>query len=1232
MKRTSYRERDHAFGQQMLTRRIATGLTQAGLADLLGVSRHAVGGWESGQSYPTADRLKAFIGLCLQQHVFTAGNEAEEIRALWRAAHQKVLLDDLWLHELLSQQASVRVEVVDESTRGTNGANAPSSESEPQVDWGDALDVPTFYGRERELAQLSHWLVEEGCRVVSVLGMGGIGKSALAVTLMRQIASQFEVVIWRSLRDAPACAVLLDECLQVLAPHLLLERPDSLEGRLNGLMEQVRARRVLLVLDNLEMVLEEGDGIGGMGAGFEGYARLLRRMGETRHQSCLLLTSREKPVDLVPLEGSRSPVRALRLAGLDAHAGVQVLVEKDVVSSLHDRMRLVEAYQGNPLALKIVAQTIVDLFGGKIVPFLEQGEIVFGGVRELLDEQFERLSALEQTVFFWLAILREPVSLEELLAVLNTPGIAMDVLEALDRLRRRSLIEQGQRAGSFTLQSVVLEYATARLIAEASHEIEQGHLIHLIEYGLCLAQAKEYVRKAQEHLLVVPLLTLLQSTSLGHIDVEGRLLSLLDRLRDWDQKFQGYGPTNLVALLAVLRGDLRGLNLSHLTLRRVSLQGVQMQDTDLSGATFSGSFFTQPLDAIDAIAISKNGQYWAAASLRGDVWMWGEAGQSLYRVWRAHISVGSALAFSPDGCALASGGWDNTVKLWDVVSGTLLWSGQQMGSINCVAFAPDGHVLASGGGDTLIQLWDSHSGVNVQTLAGEGGTVCSLAWSPDGKMLATGCSDGNIWLWEPQEEEAELATHKQTLVGHTHWVTGLAFSPDGTQLVSVSFDGTVKLWNMKSFDCRQTLLGHTDRVTEVSWSPDGRTLASCGFDQTIWLWDVNEGRSQAILYGHRALIYCIAFTPDSRTLLSGCDDGTIRVWDVHSGQCLRIIGGYTASLLDIDWSPDGTQLASCGADALVMIWDRARTASPDVLHAHRWTVQGVSWSPDGRMLASAGYDDSIVLWNTATRGRLQVLRDIDTMFLGIAWSPDGHSLACGSYLSGVQVWDMITHTRRWIGQTPPTFIRQVAWSPDGTHLVGGGDDGYIYVWDGRDGTLQQRLIGHKGVVISVVWSPDGRMLASAGGGKEGGELFVWDASSGERMRLMVGHPGLVYAVAWSPNGEMLMSGGSDGKLRWWQVDSGACIQVQEAHQGMVHALKVSPDNSRLASCGNDGAIMLWDVQSGERLQTLRRDRPYERLNITGIKGVTEAQKASLRALGAFDEDLHLPFNDGKQLG
>lgn len=249
------------------------------------------------------------------------------------------------------------------------------------------------------------------------------------------------MVIWRSLRDVPTGEALLDSCLQVLAPQALRDVSANSERRQDLLLECLRSRRVLLVYDNLESFLEEGEDSGRMCAGDEGFSRVLRRIAETEHQSCLLLTRREKPGDLVPLEGSRVPVRALRLARLEAYACQQLLAEKEVAGSTSEQLRLIEAYAGNPLALKIVARTIVELFEGQIVPFLEQGEVVFGGVRALLDEQYACLiSAVEQSVLLWLAILREPVNLLELLAVLGASLPRSQVLEAVDSLHRRSLI------------------------------------------------------------------------------------------------------------------------------------------------------------------------------------------------------------------------------------------------------------------------------------------------------------------------------------------------------------------------------------------------------------------------------------------------------------------------------------------------------------------------------------------------------------------------------------------------------------------------------------------------------------------------------------------------------------------------------------------------------------------------------------------------------------------------
>ncbi len=1218
MKRSRYGEADYAFGQLILTLRTQMGLTQARLAEQLGVSRRAVLTWELGSNYPASEHLKAFIALAVQLGAWAAGREAEEIRALWRAAHQKVLLDERWLQGLLGTQPP-RLALVAPQT-GEQTAAQPALG--PLLVWGDALDVPSFYGREEELALLSRWVVEERCRVVSVLGMGGIGKSALAVTVMHQVAEHFEVVIFRSLRDAPSCETLVDGCLRVLAPDLLRDLPDSLEARLGLLMEQLRARRVLLVLDNLEVLLEEGEGSGRMRAGFEEYARLLRRMGETAHQSCLLLTSREKPADLVPLEGSRSPVRAVRLAGLDAGAGAQLLAEKEVLGSPHDRERLVKLYAGNPLALKIVAQTIADLFEGEIAPFLAQGEVVFGGVRELLDEHFARLSALEQRVLLWLAIVREPISIEQLLALLVPPLSRAQILEALEALHHRSLIERGRQPGSFTLQSVVLEYATGRLLTEAASEMKHGQVVRFIEHGLELATVKEYLRQTQRRLLVAPLLAQVRDAYLEQDEVEEHLLALLALLRARADYAQGYGPANVLALLREQRGHLRGLDLSQLSLREAFLQGVEMQDASLARAILRDVVFTESFDAIRVVAISPNGHLWATGSRRGNAQVWREGGKTLHLAWQAHTDTIRTLAFSPDGATLATGSWDGAMKLWEVERGALLWTNWLPSKIQRIAFAPDGRTLASGGGDATIRLWNTSSGALLRTLPGQNSPVQALAWSPDGRLLASGNHDGSIRIWERPLEEPDA--NVQVLARHATWVTGLAFAPDGRTLASGSVDRTVKLWEVESGRSLRTLTGHTNPVFAIAWSADGRLLASSGRDHLICLWDVERGRYRAALSGHEAGVYAIAFTSDSSHLLSGSDDGTLRLWDVERGQSVQTLQSYAVSLYDVAWSPDGTKIASAGTDTLVTIWDGGSLTRPRVLRGHSWVVHGVTWSPDGKMLASSGWDSTIRIWDAATGAGVQLLQDpdhVDALIFGVAWSPDGKWLAGASTIRGVQVWEVNTGIRRWVGQTDGATA-QVAWSPDGTRLASCSDDGSVCLWDASSGRVQLRLLGHRGMVRSVAWSPDGRQVASGSGNQgqgDNGEIFVWDTHSGERIHALVGYPGAISALTWTVCGERLISGGSDGTVRWWNVPREECMRIQKAHQGTVQALGISPNGGRLASCGDDGAIRLWVLESGEPLQTLRRDRPYERLNITGIRGLSDAQKASLHAMGAFED-------------
>ncbi|MEH2044471.1 NB-ARC domain-containing protein [Nostoc sp.] len=422
------------------------------------------------------------------------------------------------------------------------------------TNWGEAIDVSQFYGRTTELETLSQWIVRDRARVVTLLGMGGMGKTALSVKLAEQLQGKFEYVIWRSLRHAPFFHDKVTECIKILSHQQVTTLSASPYEQITCLIDYLRKYRCLLILDNFDTLLEQGKGTGCYREGYEPYGELLWRLGETGHQSSVLLTSQQKPTEVAALEGDGLPVRTLALSGLEVAAGQTILKLKGLSGSEEETRQLVECYAGNPLALKIAATSIRDLHEGNIACFFAEGTTVFQGIGNLLEQQFKRLSTSEQLVMYWLAINRGKLSSTELQTAFTPILPKPKLMSVLESLRWRSLIESN--TGGFTQQPVVMEYVTKCLIEQVCEEIITESPQYLLTYASMQAQAKDYIHNSQIHLIVRPILNQLRIT-LGSADqLEDKLSRLVRKLQnekpypqgdevfrhgEWDNEIRGRG-------------------------------------------------------------------------------------------------------------------------------------------------------------------------------------------------------------------------------------------------------------------------------------------------------------------------------------------------------------------------------------------------------------------------------------------------------------------------------------------------------------------------------------------------------------------------------------------------------------------------------------------------------------------------------------------------------------------
>ncbi|MCX5645228.1 MAG: NB-ARC domain-containing protein [Phycisphaerae bacterium] len=539
-------------------------------------------------------------------------------------------------------------------------------------------------------------------------------------------------------------------------------------------------------------------------------------------------------------------------------------------------------------------------------------------------------------------------------------------------------------------------------------------------------------------------------------------------------------------------------------------------------------------------------------------------GGPLLRTLRGHEEWVRAVAVTPDGRYAVSGADDDTLKVWDLALGKAVHTlHDHEGGVLAAAVTGDARYAVSGSRGRTLTVWDLASGKVVHTLRGHEGEVWAAAVTGDGRFAVSASGDQTLKVWD-------LASGKavHTLRGHENRVWAVAVTGDGRFAVSGSDDRTLKVWDLASGKAVHTLRGHEGSVRAAAVTGDGRFAVSGSDDQTLKVWDLATGKAVATLRGHESSVIAVAVTGDGRYAVSGSEDRTLKVWDLAPSKVVHTLRGHEDWVRGAAVTHDGRCAVSASGDQTLKVWDLASGKVVRTLRGHEGGVWAAAVTGDGRFAVSASGDQTLKVWDLASGKVVRTLRGHEGGVNAAAVTDDGRFAVSGSDDQTLRVWELASGKAVRILRGHEREVNAAAVTGDGRHAVSGSDEETLKVWDLASGKVVRTLRGHESAVWAVAVTRDGRYAVS---GSEDRTLKVWELASGKAIHTLHGHEGWVWAVAVTGDGRYAVSGSEDQTLKVWDLLSGQVV-ASFCGDSVIHCCAVAPDGRTIVAGDKSGHV------------------------------------------------------------